>query len=321
MNIQTPVPAVQNRRQPALLAALAAACLGAVGPASAAAIWAPMWDIRNLPMTFEAKASGSSMTFGNYFADCGSLTVRDAASATVATLSGCGQLSTTFATTAGQNYRFTYTSGFHVRPNWDGAEWVRLGAGAQGAGPGGAIGFQSDAELGFDDRWQGLSSKFADTTWYYYVGANEQLKISVEEITGDATGAAKFEWIAPSGTVTTADADGIPGSLGNHFPARGGSLSNAPDPASQFWEEYTAPVNGEAGWWGFKLSARDYSVIHLNPYAWHYILDRTDDGADQNHYLLTGSIADPNRPLPEPGSLALAGLGLAAAAGLRRRRR
>jgi len=275
--------------------------------ANADVIWAPMWDMRHHPMTWEVKASGTSMTFHSFFADGGTFEVRDSASTLLDTVSGSGDKSTTLSVTSGEIYTMTFTSGFHVRPHWEGADWARLGPGLQAPGTDGSIGFQSDAELGFDHRWDSLPSKFADTTWYYRVVDDESLSVSVEHMTGDATGADKFEWISPSDVITLADGDGLPGSGTAHYLARGGSLGVAPSTSSIYWDEYATPVGGEYGFWGFKLTAKSGL---LDPYAWHYVLDRTDAGADQYHYLLADSILDPETPVPEPATLALFGLGL-----------
>lgn len=238
-------------------------------------------------------------------------------STTLATVGGGGDISTgPIAVTPGSIYRMVYESGFHVRPNWDGAEWARLGPGSQAAGPGATTGFQSDAELGFDSRWASLSSKFADTTWSINVASGEHPSLSVEHMTGDATGASKFEWISPSGVKTVADPDGLPGTGGAHFVARGGDLFSPPDPSSPQWDEYSTPTT-EAGWWGFKLTAKDGT---LDPYAWHYVLDRTDAGADQYLYLRPGAILDPNHTVPDSGgTVVLMGVGLVGLMGVARR--
>lgn len=297
----------------------AAACVvGASFEVSADTIWAPMWDIRSLPMTWEIKASGPSLNAHAYFADGGSFSITTLdGSSTLATVGGFGDHSTgPVAVTAGEIYKMTFTGGFHVRPHWDGIDWARLGPGLQGAGPGTAIGFQSDAELGFDDRWLGLPSSFADTTWSFRVAAGEHLSLSVEHMTGDVDGADKFEFISPSGLTTLADGDGLPGTGGGHFAARGGNLFAAPDTTSPQWEEYSAPASDE-GWWGFKLSV---TPGHLDPYAWHYVLDRTDGGADQYAYLRVGAIRPP--VVPEAGTMIAGGsVGLMAAWIWRSRRR
>ena len=298
--------------------ALAALGLVPVLTASADTILAPMWDIRSLPMTWEIKASGPTLTAHSYFADGGGfkITTEDGSS-TLATVGGFGDHSTgPLAVTPGAIYKMVFEGGFHVRPHWDGIEWARLGPGMQGAGPGSAIGFQSDAELGFDDRWLGLPSTFADTTWSYNVAPGERLSLSVEHVTGDADGADKFEFISPASTTTLADGDGLPGTGGVHWAARGGDYFTAPDPSSPQWEEYTAPTD-EAGWWGFKLSV---TPGHLEPYSWHYILDRTDGGADQYAYLRAGAIRPP--VIPEASTIfAGGGVALVALLGWRARRR
>ena len=260
--------------------------------AAAQTVWAPMWDMRFTPMTWEFKASGDSVT-SSYFSD-GFAFASVTSNAAVTPLSGGGDQTTpSLPTTPGEIYTMTFGGGFHVRPHWEGVEWARLGQGIQAAGPGSNVGFPSDAELGFDSRWANLPSHFADTTWYFQVADGERLSVSVEEIVGDTRDGRTFEFISPSGVVTTADADGLPGSGVNHYPARGGSLANPPDPTSAFWDEYTAPTS-EAGWWGFKLNAVDGVGT---PYAWHYILDRTDSGEDQHAYLRPDSILDPMKPI------------------------
>ena len=277
-------------------------------PAPADTIWAPMWDLRHVPMTWEVRASESTLTVRSFNADFGSFRVQNqAGSVTLATVTGVGDVSTApLAVVPGDIYRVSVDSGFHYRMSWVGIDWARLGPGLQASGPGPNRGFQSDAELGFDVRWSSLPSRFADTTWSYFTEPGERLSISVEHMTGDPTGAARFEWISPSGVVTVADPDGIPGVGTDHFPARGGNLANPPNPASPYWEEYTAPTD-EAGWWGFKLIAKDGPLV---PYAWHYVLDRTDAGRDQNHYLRPGALLDPEGPdLPEPASLVAFGSG------------
>jgi hypothetical protein len=272
-------------------------------------IWAPMWDIRSLPLTFELKADSPTLVANSFNPDGATFRVTTADGlTTLATASGVNDVTTgPIAVTPGETYKMVYDTGFHVRPNWTGVEWARLGAGPQAAGPGSAIGFPSDAELGFDQRWGHLPSQFADTIWSLNVGAGERPEISVEHMTGNVAGAALFEWVSPSAVVTTADADGMPGSGGAHFQARAGSLANPPNPASEYWDEYTAPV-AEAGWWGFKLHASDGDP---NPYSWHYVLDRTDDGLDQHLYLRPGATV---KPTPESGTtfslLALSSLGL-----------
>jgi hypothetical protein len=266
-----------------------------------------MWDIRNIPLIFEVKADGGSVTFHSFNVGGGSFEVRDSSNTLIGSAAGGGNVSAMIATSAGSSYFMRYTSGFHVRPHWEGIEWARTGPGLQGAGPGANIGFQSDAELGFDERWGALPSQFADTTWFYNVAPGEGLSVSVEHMTGHIPGAEKFEWVSPSGTLTVADPDGMPGSGGSHFVARGGNLALAPNPASPYWEEYIAPVGGESGWWGLRLSAKDPPN---NPYSWHYVLDRTDPGVDQLHYLNPGSILNPE--VPEPSAVLLLATGLAA---------
>lgn len=274
-----------------------AALLALVGSSRLAAtqIWAPMWDIRSLPMTWEVKAESSSLVVNSFNADGATFQVWRGGTL-LSTVSGYGDVTSgALATTAGEILQVKYTSGFHVRPNWVGAEWARLGIGTQGSGPNGSTGFPSDAELGFDTRWGHLPSQYADTTWSFNVAAGEQLKLSVEHMTGNIYGAKKFEFISPTGVVTVADANGMPGSGGAHFQARGGNLAAAPDPNSVYWDEYSAPVS-EAGWWGFKLYAADGEGV---PYSWHYVLDRMDAGNDQYIYLRAGSILDPNKPVPD----------------------
>lgn len=266
--------------------------------ASADTVWGPMWDVRSLPMEWQVKASDPTLNVHAYFADGGRIRVYDGA-IQMSVISGTGDRATgALSVTPGNVYRMVIDQGFHVRPNWDGVEWIRLGPGRQAAGPAGGVGFQSDAELGFDSRWNNLPSRFADTTWSFNVAAGETLRLSLEHMTGNLLGAKRFEFISPSGLTYIADADGMPGSGNAHFAARGGSLNNAPNPASVYWEEYTAPTS-EAGWWGFKLISQEGTA---NPYAWHYVLDRTDAGADQFAYLRPGALAP---PVPEPSALVL----------------
>jgi hypothetical protein len=281
-----------------------------------------MWDVRQTPMEWQIKASSSTINVHAFFADSGNISVLTSGGTLLKTISGSGDKSTGLINvTVGEIYRVRVNSGFHIRPHFDGVEWVRMGPGLQAAGPGGSKGFQSDAELGFDARWDHLPAVFADTTWSYNVAAGETLRISVEHMTGDTRGARRFEFISPTGVVTVADANGMPGSGTAHFQARGGSLANAPNPASIYWEEYTAPVS-QAGSWGFRLLAHEGNGT---PYSWHYVLDRTDAGADQFSYLMPGAILDPGAPapspVPEPSALTMLAIGVFGAGGLVWRRR
>ena len=297
-------------------------CLGlGVGAADAATIWAPMWDQRSQVMDWEVLGSSPSVTFSSDFIDSGFFSVKDKDGNLIANSSfGSGLRQVTISATPGERYTMTVNiSGIHYRNHWDGVEWVRIGSGDQLPSPGTDLGFQSDAELGFDHRWGTLPAQYAHTTWYYNVSPSELLSVSVEHVTGHTPGAKKFEWIAPDGTATVADADGMPGSGFAHWQARAGSRFNAVNTASQYWDEYVAPAPGTdptGEWWGFKLYA-DSGLQNL-PYSWHYILDRTDPGTDQYHYLLPGSIKDPTKT-PEPGVLALVLLPLGALAIARRR--
>lgn len=283
-------------------------------------IWAPMWDVRHRPMEWEVRAEGNLLSVNGYFDGGGGyrVTTRDGLT-TLGAVGGVGDLSTgPLAVVPGEVYKVQVTSGFHVRMHWVGVQWARLGEGQQGAGPGDGIGFQSDAELGFDARWDALPSQFADTVWSFYVSDGEQLSLSVEHMTGDPAGTEKFEFISPSNVVTLVDANGIPGSGTDHYPARGGNLGSMPDPTSPYWQEYTAPV-AESGWWGFKLYAK---TGPLNPYAWHYVLDRTDNAEDPSIYLRPGALLDPNSSVtPEPVTATLGGMGLCVLIGVLRRRR
>src|SRR5262245_4863263 len=104
------------RRAPHIAATFATGLLLAAGPASADLIWAPMWDIRTLPMNWEVRASGASTTFFSHFADGGTFNVYNSSNVLLATVNGgIGEdKSTTVATVAGEIYRMEFSAGFHV---------------------------------------------------------------------------------------------------------------------------------------------------------------------------------------------------------------
>jgi len=277
-----------------------------------------MWDKRSPDMTWDVKASGSTISVYSLNVDGMTITLEDQIGNVLGTVSSSAWMTDVALTvpglTTGEVYKVRVNGGLHYRMHWDGIDWATPCLGQQGVGPDGALGFQSDAALGFDARWGHLPSQFSHTTWYFNVAESEHLSVSLEHVTGER--AKQFAFISPSGVETVVDPDGMPGAGHGHWQARGGNYYASPDPLSPYWDEYTAPT-AEAGLWGFKLYAIDGEP---HPYAFHYILDRTDDGADQNAYIYSGSILDPT--IPEP----LSAVGLACAVAglggyLRRRRR
>ncbi len=271
----------------------------------ASTIWAPMWDSREGEMTWEVKASKDFFTAYSYNVGASTITITDSDNNFITSVSGDGDVQVTASDlAAGEIYKVNVAGDLHYRMHWDEIDWARLGRGSQEAGPYDSTGFQSDAALGFDARWDDLDSQFSDTTWYYNVGANETLSVSAEHVTGEES--AAFSFISPSGVETVADADGLPGAGYGHWPARGGLYDNAPDVDSVYWDEYIAPTS-EEGLWGFKLYAIDGTP---HPYAFHYILDRTDAGLDQYAYLYADSMKSPDTPIPEPSTFVLMCLGI-----------
>ncbi|TWU47288.1 Dockerin type I repeat protein [Rubripirellula tenax] len=145
----------------------------------------------------------------------------------------------------------------------------------------------SNLELGFDERFDTLPSKFADTTYFYDLDVGDQItwRGFFDDFPGGAD-AVQVDLIAPDGTIVQSV---------NTQPIlpNAGTTLNATVGANQ------------AGFWGVKLTAPE----SIEPFAGHYLMDVEVTGAggardvqkSVRHYLLKDSF------LASPFGLAAAG--------------
>ena len=241
---------------------------------------APMWILRDGEMTFQAKASGSSLRVTLYAADSlTKLTIADQGGSPIDSIQistdQTGSLSATV--TSGQIYQVTVLArrpGARFRLMARGAEWLRLpddGDGWTGGflpGAGENNGTESSAELGYSVRWSDTPATFADTTWYFNVVSGDatfESAACVESPYGDAERSTR--WTDPSGQFRAAT-----WGAGNVV---GCSSLSAPSPLP--------------GFWGMQLLADP----PYSPGPQQYMVTKPGAGADDWIYLRQSSMAGP----------------------------
>ena len=241
---------------------------------------APMWILQDGEMTFQVKASASSLRITLYAANSlTELTIADQGGTPLGSI----QISTdqtgnlTTAVTPGQIYQvrvLVRRAGARFRLMARGAEWMRLpddgdswdGGFVPGAGENN--GTESSAELGFGVRWSDTPATFADTTWYF------------NAVSGDATLATSSCVESPYG-----DAE---------------RLTRWTDPSGQFrastWSAgnvigcTTLTVQSPMpGFWGMQLQANP----PYSPAPQQYMVYKGDGSGDDWIYLQPGSMAGP----------------------------
>lgn len=231
-------------------------------------------------MTFQAKASGSSLRFTVYAADTPLNVTTDDPGGNpiggVQVASGQTQ-SLDVPAASGQIYQLTIASRrsrARFRLMARGIEWLRLPddgdnwSGGYNPGPSENNGVESSIELGFDRRWNDAGAPFADTTWFFNAMAGDaqfESQACIESPYGDAN--RSIWWTDPTGQW------------------RGSTWSSGIIVGcTSLWTADPTP-----GFWGMQLlAAPPYS-----PWPQHYTVAKADAGADDWVYLLPGSMAGP----------------------------
>jgi hypothetical protein len=239
-----------------------------------------MWILQDGEMTFQAKASSSTLRITLYAANSlTGLTIADQGGTPLSSIQistdQTGNLSA--AVTPGQIYQVTVLArraGARFRLMARGAEWLRLpddGDNWEGGcvpGAGENNGTESSAELGFGIRWSDAPATFADTTWYFNVVSGDAVLDSsscVESPYGDAERVS--QWTDPSGQfrASTWGAGSVVG-----------------------WTTLTV-LSPMPGFWGMKLVANP----PYSPQPQQYMVAKGDSGGDDWIYLRPSSMAGP----------------------------
>ena len=169
------------------------------------------------------------------------------------------------------HFRAFFRGAKRVALSDDGDDWERT-EGVPFPGQGMDHGVESNAELGFDERWRDVSNVYADTIWYFHVSqSGTPLRVRVWSEYPEGDGHGGMEWVTP---------DEITIPLVGSEPAGFYHVFEVPEP--------------QTGWWGLRVKAD----APFTPWAQHYSLSRVWSGVGETMppdfiYLLPTSMKPP----------------------------